>query len=95
MILSCYCGITVTLRDYSKMRQQDCNVVTDYGGNKFGALSDVAIGVNDEVVIVDMTNKCVIVLDCSMTLLSVIGQGSGDSRLANPEGVTVSIRMAS
>ena len=90
MILSCHCRVTVTLRDYSKMRQQDCSVVTDYGGNKFGCLTDVAIGVNDEVVIVDDTNKCVIVLDCNMTLLSVIGQGSGDSRLVNPIGAAVS-----
>ena len=31
-----------------------------------------------------------IVLDCNMTLLSVIGQGSGDSRLVGPSGVAVS-----
>ena len=74
------------------MRQQDCSVVTEYGGNKFGWLTDVAIGVNDEVVIVDYTNNCVIVLDCNMTLLSVIGQGSDHdySRLIDPNGVAVS-----
>jgi len=72
------------------MRQQDCSVVTNYGRKKFGELRDVAIGVNDEVVIVDATNKCVIVLDCNMTLLSVIGQGSGDSNLIDPNGVAVS-----
>ena len=90
MILSCYCRITVTLRDYSKMRQQDCTVMADYGGNKFGFLNDVAIGVNDEVVIVDNTSKSVIVLDRNMTLLSVIGQGSGDSKLVYPSGIAVS-----
>jgi len=90
MILSCYCRSSVTLRDYSKMRQQDCRVVTKYGGNKFGCLYDVAIGVYDEVVILDASNECVIVLDCNMTLLSVIGQGSGDSRLVGPSGVAVS-----
>ena len=72
------------------MRQQDCSVVTDYGGNKFGSLYDVAIGVHGEVVVVDYTNKCVIVLDCNMTLLSVIGQGSDDNRLNYPDGVAVS-----
>jgi len=72
------------------MRQQNCSVVTDYEGNKFGILTDVAIGVNDEVVIVDNTNKCVIVLDCNVTLLSVIGQESDDSRLIDPHGVAVS-----
>ena len=90
MILSCYSRISVVLRDYSKMRQQDCSVVTDYGGNKFGNLYDVAIGIQDEVVVVDETNKCVIVFDCNMTLLSVIGQGSGDNRLNYPDGIAVS-----
>jgi len=90
MILSCYYRISVALRDYSKMKQQDCSVVTDYGGNKFGCIRDVAIGVDDEIVIVDHSNKCVIVLDCNMTLLSVIGEGSGDSRLVDPNGVAVS-----
>ncbi|XP_065899668.1 E3 ubiquitin-protein ligase TRIM71-like [Dysidea avara] len=69
------------------MRQQDCSVVTDYGGNKFGGLYDVAIGVNDEVVIVDGTNNCVIVLDSCLALLSVIGQGSDE---VIPYGVAVS-----
>ena len=90
MTLSCYCRISVALRDYSKMRQQDCSVVTDYGGNKFGSLCDVAIGVHGEVVVVDETNKCVIVFDCNMALLSVIGQGSDDNRLNYPNSVAVS-----
>jgi len=90
MILSYYYRISVVLRDYTEIRQQDCSVVTDYGRNKFGRLSDVAIGVNDEVVIVDDTNQCVIVLDCNMTLLSVIGQESDNSRLINPYCVAIS-----
>jgi len=78
------------LRDYSKMREIHCQVMTHYGGSKFGSLSDVAIGVNDEVVIVDDTNKCVIVLDRNFALLAVIGRGSGNSRLVDPDGVAVS-----
>ena len=66
-----------------------CQVMTHYGGSKFGELRDVAIGANDEVVIVDCTNKCVIVLDYNFALLAVIGQGSGDSRLVSPIGVAV------
>ena len=39
------------------MTEQDCSqVVTHYGGNKFGHLRDVAIGPNREVVIVDYDN---------------------------------------
>ena len=73
------------------MRERHCQVMTHYGGNKFGCLTDVAIGANDEVVIVDSANKCVIVLDCNFTLLAVIGRGSGDSRLDWPDGVAVSM----
>ena len=64
--------------------------MTDYGGNKFGKLSNVAIGTNDEIVIVDYAKKCVIVLDRNFALLAVIGKGSGDCRLVNPDGVAVS-----
>ncbi|XP_065917745.1 E3 ubiquitin-protein ligase TRIM71-like [Dysidea avara] len=82
--------ISVVLRDYSKMREGHCQVMTHYGGNKFGKLIDVAIGVNNEVIIIDNTNKCVIVLDCNFALIAVIGQGSGDNRLVYPHGIAVS-----
>jgi len=72
------------------MTERLCQVMTHYGRNKFGGLFDVAIGVNDEVVIVDDSNKCVIVLDHNFALLAVIGQGRGDSRLVDPDGVAVS-----
>ena len=89
VILSCYYRIPVD-RDYNKMTEQDCSqVVTHYGGNKFGRLNDVAIAPTGEVVIVDHDNKCVVVLDDKLKLLKVIGQGSGNSRLVNPYGVAV------
>ena len=90
MILSCYCRISVVLRDCSKMREGHCQVMTHYGVNKFGKLLDVAIGVNNEVIIIDYTNNCVIVLDCNFALLAMIGQGSGDNRLVDPDGIAVS-----
>ncbi|XP_065894880.1 tripartite motif-containing protein 2-like [Dysidea avara] len=82
--------ISVVLRDYSKMREGHCQVITHYGGNKFGKVHDVAIGVNNEVIVGDDTNKCVIVLDCNFALLAVIRQGSGDNRLGYANGVAVS-----
>ena len=85
VILSCYYRTPVD-RDYNKMTEQDCSqVVTHYGGYKFGHLWDVAI----ELVIVDYDNKCVVVLDDKVKLLKVIGQGSGNSRLVDPHGVAV------
>ena len=89
VILSCYYRTPVD-RDYNKMTEQDCSqVVTHYGGIKFGRIIDVAIAPTGEVVIVDYDNKCAVVLDDKLKLLKVIGQGSGNSRLVNPVGVAV------
>ena len=89
VILSCYYRKLVD-RDYSKMTEQDCSqVVTHYGENKFGGLTDVAIAPTGEVVIVDYDNGCVVVLDDKLNLLKLIGQGSGNSRLVKPNGVAV------
>ena len=78
------------MRDYNKMTEQDCSqVVTHYGENKFGGLTDVAIAPTGEVVIVDYDNGCVVVLDDKLNLLKLIGQGSGNSRLVSPDGVAV------
>ena len=88
ILLSCYYRTPVN-RDY-KMTEQDCSqVVTHYGGNKFGSLNDVTVTSNDDIVIVDGGNKCVVVLDNKLNLLKVIGQGRGNSRLVSPYGVAV------
>ena len=72
------------------MTEQDYSlVVTHYGGNKFGHLTDVAVGPNGEVVIVDDVNSSIVLLDNKLNLLKVIGQGSGNSRLVRPVGVAV------
>ena len=89
VILLCYYRTPVD-RDYNKMTEQDCSqVVTHYGGNKFGHLWDVATAPTGEVVIVDYDNRCVVVLDDKLNLLKLIGQGTGNSRLVRPNGVAV------
>ena len=91
ILLSCYYRTPVD-RDYKKMTEQNCSqVVTHYGGNKFGGLCDVTVISNDDIVIVDDGNKCVVVLDNKLNLLKVIGQGirSGNSRLVDPFSVAV------
>ena len=89
VIMSCYYRTPVD-RDYNKMTEQDCSqVVTHYGGNKFGHLTNVAVGPNGEVVIADYDNNSVVLLDDKLNLLKVIGQGSGNSRLVNPYGVAM------
>ena len=89
VIISCYCRTPVD-RDYNKITEQDCSqVVTHYGGNKFGYLNDVAVGPNGEVIIVDNDNNSVVLLDNELNLMKVIGQGSGNSRLVRPDCVAV------
>ena len=89
ILLSCYYRTPVD-RDYNKMTEQDCSqVVTHYGGNKFGRLNDVTVTSNDEVIIADWDNSCVVVLDNKLNLLKVIGQRSGNSKLISPNGVAV------
>ena len=70
------------------MSEQDCNnMVTHYEGKEFGRLNDIAIGPNREAVIVDYSNRRVVVLDDKLKLLKLIDQESADSLLANPNGV--------
>ena len=89
ILLSCYYRTPVD-RDYKKMTEQDCSqVVAHYGGNEFGRLTDVTVISNDDIVIVDNGNKCVVVLDNKLNLLKVIGQGSDNIRLVGPDGVAV------
>ena len=78
--------MTTPLRDYTKIEEQNCQLFTDYGGKKFNNLHSVAVGPNDEVVVID--NE-VIIFDKDLKLIKTFGQGSGDSELNDPAGVTV------
>ena len=72
------------------MTEQDCDkIVTHYEGNEFGRLNDVAVGPNGEVVMVEYGNRRIVVLNEKLNLLKIIDQESGDSLLANPNGVAV------
>ena len=82
VILSCYYRTPID-RDYTVQE-----VVTHYGGNKLGGLSDVAVAPTGEIIIADYDNGCVVMLDNKLKLLKVIGKGS-DSRLLCPDGVAV------
>ena len=66
-------------------------MVTCVGEDKlrFGCLNDVAIGGNNEIIIVDNCNRCVLVLDHKFDLLRVIGQGEFNTKLVRPGGVAV------
>ena len=81
--------MTTSLRDYTKIEEQNCQLVTDYGGKKFNSLRSIAVGPNDEVVVVDNGNKEVVIFDKDLKLIRTFGQGSGDSKLNSPVSVAV------
>ncbi|XP_065902828.1 E3 ubiquitin-protein ligase TRIM71-like [Dysidea avara] len=81
--------VTTTLRDYTKIEVQNCQLITQYGGKKFQWPWDITTTTNDDVVVVDKTNKDVVILNKDMKLVKSFGQGSGDSKLNNPRGVAV------
>ena len=80
--------MTTTLRDYTKIEEKNCQLVTHYGGKKFNS-PGVTTGPNDEVVIVDYNQKEVIIYDKDLKLIRAFGQGSGDGKLNYPRGVAV------
>lgn len=73
------------------MKKEDCRFFTEYGGKRYQRPCGIAIGPNEEVVIVDEANQDAIIFDKSLTQMHMFGhQGSGDGKLRNPLGVAVS-----
>jgi len=80
--------VTTTLRDYTEIKAQNCQLITQYGGKKFQYPHDITT-INDDVVMVDRYNEDVVILDKDMNLIRSFGQGSGDSKLNKPVGIAV------
>ena len=81
--------MTTPLRDYTKIEKKNCQLVTHYGRKKFKWPFAIAIGPNDEVVIVDNNKKEVIILDKDLKLVRSFGQGNRHYELSNPVDVAV------
>ena len=79
---------TAPLRDYTKIEEQNCHLVTHYGGKQF-TCPRITTRQNDQVVIADRDNKEVIIFDKDLKLIRTFGQGSGDSKLNKPADVAV------
>jgi len=77
------------LRDYTKIEEKNCQLITHYGAKKFSCPRSVAIGSNDEIVITDRDNEEVIVFDRNLKLIRTFGQDSKDIKLNRPVGVAV------
>ena len=74
------------LRDYTKIKKKNCQLLTHYGGKKFSGPCDITTGPNNEVVIAHFGNKEVLIFDKDLKLMRRFGQGRGDSTLRCPEG---------
>ncbi|XP_065902357.1 E3 ubiquitin-protein ligase TRIM71-like [Dysidea avara] len=81
--------VRTTLRDYTKIDLQSCQLITQYGGKKFHAPFNGTMTANDDIVLVDRENHDVVVLDKELKVIKTFGQGSGDSKLNDPIGVAV------
>ena len=81
--------MTTPLRDYTKIEEKNCKLVTQYDEGKKFSDPRVTTGPIDEVVIADFDNKEVIIFDKDLELIRTFGQGSGDSKLSNPADVAV------
>ena len=80
--------MTAPLRDYTKVEEKNCKLVTHYGGKEFSC-PNVTAGPSCEVIIADRDNKEVIIFDKDLKLIRTFGQGSGDSKLNYPGGIAV------
>ena len=78
--------MTTTLRDYTKIEEKNCVLVTHYGMKKSNNPL-VTTGPNDEVVIAN--DKEVTIFNKDLKLIRTFGQGSGDGKLNYPIGVAV------
>ena len=75
--------------DYDNMTEQDCSQVLSCCSEiKFGLLNDIALGPKEELIILDNSNKTILMLD-KFNLLKMFGQGSGISKLDYPFGIAV------
>ena len=78
------------LRDYTKIKVRNCQLITQYGGKKFQWPFDVTTTTNDDIIMIDNANKDVVVLNRDLNLVRAFGhQGSGDSKLNDPVGIAI------
>ena len=84
-----YFRVTAPSRDYTKIKEKNCQLVTHYRGKEFNWPYSIAIGPSNEVAMADFNNKEVIIFDKDLKLIRTFGQGSGDSKLNDPICVAV------
>ncbi|XP_065919710.1 E3 ubiquitin-protein ligase TRIM71-like [Dysidea avara] len=81
--------VTTTLRDYSKIEVENCQLITHYGENEFQYPVGIKVTTNDDIVMIQYKNKEVVMLGKDLNLIRTFGQGSEDSKLNSPVGIAV------
>ena len=83
--------MTAPLRDYTKLEEQNCQLVTHYDGKNFRCPRVTTVP--NKVVIADNGNTEVIIFDKDLKLIGTFGEGRGDSKLNNPRGIAAGHRV--
>ena len=85
------CRISVkTIKECQQTEQRFYQIVTNCEGEEFCGPNDVAVGPNEDVIIADTGNNCVVVMDKDLNFKSVIGKDKVNNRMNLPYGVAAS-----
>ena len=67
-------------------QQRNYHIITHYAEKHFVGPNDVAVGPNEEILVVDTGNDCVVVMDKSFDVITVIGKNDREGKLTSPYG---------
>ena len=85
------CRLSVkTVKECQQTEQKFYQIITNYEGNEFCGPNDVAVGPNEDVIVADTGNNCVVVMDKDLNFKSIIGKDRIDNRMSLPYGVAAS-----
>jgi len=77
----------ILVKDY---QQIDYQIITHYEGKQFIGPNDITVGPNEELLVADTGNDCVVVMTKNLDMVTVIGKDECDGKLSSPYGVAVS-----
>lgn len=86
-----FCRISVkTIKECQQTEQKVYHIISNYEGKEFCGPNDVAIGPNEDVIVADTGNDCVVVMDKDLNFKHFIGKDKNANRMSLPYGVAAS-----
>jgi len=76
-----------TIKECQKAEEYFYHIITNYEETDLCSPNDVTIGPNEDVIVADTGNNCVVVMDKNLNFKSVIGKDKVDNRMNLPYGV--------